>query len=97
MVVKGIRPIDGGVRVDILVVPNASRTEIVGMHGDRVRVRLSSPPDKGKANKELASLLTAATGASSAIVVFGSTSRRKTVDLSDVGTAAVESALVAGK
>jgi hypothetical protein len=36
------------------VVPNAKRTEVVGLHGGDLRVRLSAPPVDGKANEMLA-------------------------------------------
>jgi len=81
------------VHVDVLVVPNASRSHVVGPHGDRVKIRISAPPDKGKANKELVALLTAATGASGATVVSGGLSRYKTVELTGVSVAAVRAHL----
>jgi uncharacterized protein (TIGR00251 family) len=39
-----------GIRLSILVQPRASRTEICGMQGDRLKVRVSGPPVEGKAN-----------------------------------------------
>lgn len=35
------------------VQPGAKRTEIVGLHGDRLKLRLKAQPLDGKANKEL--------------------------------------------
>jgi uncharacterized protein (TIGR00251 family) len=35
------------------VLPRASRDEIAGPHGDRLRVRLTAPPVDGKANAHL--------------------------------------------
>ncbi|MCF7853819.1 MAG: DUF167 domain-containing protein [Candidatus Pacebacteria bacterium] len=46
-----------GALLRLHIQPNASTTEIVGMHGDRLKVKLSSPPRDGKANKELISFL----------------------------------------
>jgi len=89
-----IRAAGDAVRVDVLVVPNASRSHIVGLHGDRVKVRIASPPEKGKANKELVALLVDATGAAHATVVSGGASRRKTVDLFGVSTPAVLARLI---
>lgn len=96
MAVNPIRARDGGVRVDVLVVPNASRSVIVGPHGDRIKIRVSAPPERGKANKELTKLLKDATGAAAVDVVLGSNSRRKTVDLCGVRIDAVAEALAGG-
>lgn len=35
------------------VQPGAKRTEVVGMHGDALKVRLAAPPLDGKANEAL--------------------------------------------
>jgi uncharacterized protein (TIGR00251 family) len=40
----------GGVTIHIHAQPGARRTEVVGLHGDCVKVRLASPPVDGKAN-----------------------------------------------
>lgn len=37
--------------------PKASKNEIVGLHGDAIKIRLTSPPVDGKANKALVSFL----------------------------------------
>ena len=35
------------------VVPRASRTRMVGYHGDRVKIQIAAPPVDGKANAEI--------------------------------------------
>ena len=47
----------GGVLVYLKVVPGASRTGVVGMLGDRLKVTVSSPPEGGKANKMICQFL----------------------------------------
>ena len=43
--------------VAVKVVPGASRTRVVGEHGDRLKVRVTAPPERGRANEELEALL----------------------------------------
>jgi len=88
-----IRPADRSVLVDVLVVPNASRTEIVGVHGDRIKVRVSQAPEKGRANRAVEKLIMRVTGATRAVVVSGDSSRRKTVELWGVSESAARSRL----
>jgi uncharacterized protein (TIGR00251 family) len=63
------------------VQPGAKRTEVVGPHGDALRIRLAAPPVEGKANAELLRFLAEAFGVPRARVtlVRGEASRRKTV------------------
>jgi uncharacterized protein (TIGR00251 family) len=48
--------------LDLYIRPNAARTKIEGLYGDKIKIRLASPPERGKANKELISLLSRVTG-----------------------------------
>jgi hypothetical protein len=43
--------------IKIKVEPRSSKSEIVGPYGDGIKVKLTSPPVDGKANKELIELL----------------------------------------
>jgi uncharacterized protein (TIGR00251 family) len=77
---------DGSVRFTVRVQPRASRNEIVGLHGDALKVRLSAPPVGGAANAALVELLAAALAVSRASVrvVAGATSRSKLVEIDGV-------------
>ncbi len=79
-----IKELNDAVEVRVLVVPNTSRNEIVGLHGDRIRIRVTAPPEHGKANSAVCALLCATTGARSGTVTQGGSSRHKTVVLSGV-------------
>ena len=70
----------------IHVQPRSSRTEIVGWHGDAVKIRLKAPPVDGAANEELIRFLSKALGVSRKAVQItaGMTSRRKRVKIDGV-------------
>ena len=51
-----------GVVVNVKAVPGASRSEIAGVLGDHLKVRLAAPPEDGRANRELVELLAHACG-----------------------------------
>jgi hypothetical protein len=89
-----IRAQDDSVLVDVLVVPNASNSQVVGLHGSRIKVRVAGPPERGKANKAVVDLLVEATGARRGEVVSGRTHRHKTVKLWPADTEAVRKALL---
>jgi hypothetical protein len=54
---------DGGVAISVWVVPGSSRSVIDGRHGDSLKIRVTSPPERGKANAEVARLLSEVLGA----------------------------------
>ena len=79
------------VRFRVHVQPRASRTEIVGVHGTALKVRLHSPPVDGAANEELVAFLAKTLGVSRRAVriVSGQSSRGKTVEVEGVSPASV--------
>jgi len=50
-------PTPTGIHLRLRIQPRASRTELAGMHGGALRVRLSAPPVDGAANQALIRLL----------------------------------------
>lgn len=75
------KPVENGVELNIKVIPGASRDRIVGLLGDALKVQISAPPEKGKANKALTTLLARTFGvpASQVAVTSGQTSPHKVV------------------
>jgi uncharacterized protein len=73
------RRVPGGLELAIKVVPNASRSEIVGSLGDRLKVRVAAPPEEGKANRALVRLLSEWLGGSEVEIVAGTGTPAKTV------------------
>lgn len=70
---------NGGVIVDVHVMPNAPQTQIQGLHDNALRVRLKAPPVDGKANLALQAWLAKTLGIprSAVELVRGDTARRK--------------------
>ena len=65
--------------LELRVQPRASRSEIAGCHGERLRVRLQAPPVDGKANAALVEFVAATFGVPRARVTIehGLTGRDK--------------------
>jgi uncharacterized protein (TIGR00251 family) len=82
----------GGLTVDILVVPRASRAAIGPWVGDRLRVAVTAPPVDGAANAAVVEALADAFGLRKAAVTIlrGERGRRKTVRLAGVTRAALD-------
>lgn len=59
-----IKDRSGNVELRIHCQPGASKTEIVGLHGDALKVRLTAPPVEGQANTELCQFLAGCFGVS---------------------------------
>ncbi len=78
-----------GVRLAVRVQPRAARSEIAGLHGDRIRIRLAAPPVDGAANEALVRVLAEALGVPRRAVEItaGHAGRSKTVVVTGVNAA----------
>lgn len=81
-----------GVLLTLHIQPGAKKTEVVGQHGDALKLRLAAPPVDGKANDALIAVLAEQLGIPKArlTLVSGQTSRRKCVAVKDIDVAEVE-------
>lgn len=73
------------------VQPRASRSEVVGLHGAALKVRLHAPPVDGAANDALEALLAKELGVPrrDVRIVQGATSRAKVVEITGTTASAV--------
>ncbi len=81
-----LNPRPDGVFLDIVVAPRASRSRVMGVHDNRLKIQVAAPPVEGKANEALVRFLADTLGIARAQVdiVGGTSSKRKTVRLADV-------------
>lgn len=83
-------------KVTLHIVPRAKTTEIAGVHGDAVRVRVAAPPADGAANAELLRFLAERLGVPKGRVriVAGALGRRKVIEVEGQSAEAIHQALV---
>jgi uncharacterized protein len=71
------RLVPAGLELKIVVIPGARTNEIVGEYGDRLKLKVQAPPEKGKANDDVCDLLRELTGKKGVEIVAGLASREK--------------------
>lgn len=76
-----LRELDGAIELTLHVQAGAKRTEVAGVHGDALKVRLAAAAIEGKANEELVRFLADAFGVPRrrVTIVRGETSRTKAI------------------
>jgi len=75
-------------RLPVKVVPGASTSGIAGWMGNELRVRVTAPPERGKANAAVEKTIAEALGipARAVRIVKGGTSLRKILEISGLTT-----------
>jgi uncharacterized protein len=83
------------IRLQVKVVPGSSRACVAGWLGETLRVRVTAPPERGKANAAVEALLASALELESGAVciVAGHGSARKIVELSGLSEAEMKARL----
>ena len=80
-----VEEIDGGVVFTAKIVPGSSRTAVCGLLDEMLKIKVSAPPEKGKANKCLLDFLAKQLGV-----------KKKTIKIVSGKTSAVKSVQVLG-
>lgn len=86
---------DGHLVVTVHVQPGARRSEVVGPHGDALKVRVAAPPVDGKANRAVVALVAEVLGVGTGQVelVAGASQRRKRLRVRGVDPGAARTKL----
>jgi uncharacterized protein (TIGR00251 family) len=81
-----VTSVAGGLILSVIVVPGASRSEVIGLHDNCLRIRLAAPAIEGRANDELVSWLADQLGVPRRQLSLhrGLKSRRKQVLMADL-------------
>ena len=81
------------VTIEVQVQPKSSRDEIFGLQNGRFKVKVTAPPEDGKANERLIELIARALGVSKSYVkiVRGETSRIKILKIKGVNQYVLDS------
>ncbi len=79
-----LKPLDGRVLLTVLARPGSSRPGIVRVDARGLVVALKSPPEKGRANRELKDLIAELAGLppSAVTIARGAASRAKLIEVS---------------
>jgi len=77
-----------GATFRVRVQPGASKNEIVGVQGDTLKIKISAPPVKGKANKALVHFLARKLGVknSEVEIITGHTTKLKRIKVKGEAT-----------
>ena len=79
-----VQRVDDGIQLRLKVIPGASRSQIVGGHGDRLKIKVAAPPEQGKANRAVVELLKQWLGSNAIEIVAGHGHAEKTVKVTGI-------------
>ena len=83
-----IKPRKDGIQFSAIVQPRSSKNKICGLHGESLKIHLTSPPVDGKANKMCVKLLAKILSVSPSriVIVSGQTGRNKIIRVEGINT-----------
>jgi uncharacterized protein len=87
---------DNALLLNVKVVPNSSRTQIAGILGDALKIKVAQPPEAGRANRAVIELLADALHIPPAqiSITAGHTQPRKTVRITGVSAETLQNWLI---
>lgn len=82
---------DGRITLNLHIQPGAKKTEVAGLHGEALKIRLAAPPVDGKANEALLKFVaeTLRLPKSAVSLKSGQSSRHKVLEIVGTTPAAV--------
>jgi uncharacterized protein YggU (UPF0235/DUF167 family) len=91
-------PLEAPIKLVVKVVPGSSSNSISGWLGDALKVRVTEPAERGKANVAVEKLIAEALGLprNRTRVVAGKTSARKLIEIADLSESEVHRRLDKG-
>ena len=92
-----LRPIPGGVSIQVVASAGASVSGVKGIHGDALKVSVRAAPERGKANDEIVEVLSAFFGVSRKYICVeaGQASRKKRVEITGLDAKLAQSKIQA--
>lgn len=90
-----LRADEEGVTLTLYIQPGAKKTEVAGLHGEALKIRLHAPPVEGQANAQLIAFLALhlAVPKRAVTLLSGEASRAKRVRVVGIGAASVAAKL----
>lgn len=81
-----IKPCDNGIRFSTIIQPRSSKNEVTGIYNDALKIRLTSPPVDGEANKACMRFFAKwlDISPSKVNIVQGLSSKNKTIEVADL-------------
>ncbi len=81
------RRTEGGWLLQVHAQPGAKTSNVAGMHGEALKIRIAAPPVDGKANAALIAFVAAQLGVAKRLVTVekGESSREKLLRIADPG------------
>lgn len=91
-----VKQADSRAKIRVRILPRAGRNEIVGIHGDAIKIKLAAPPVEGAANAALVEFLcdTLHIPRARIRIVTGAKSRSKCVEILDINPEIIATVLL---